>query len=215
MKNLSRKIKVLIVVILVLILCSVSGIVLFNKPSGEYNQHPMPELIGTLKFPEYLDGGCASYSYAEKTESSYAMIDPPYISRDIALKNIESDSVFWNKIKQILGISNKWVVGSYHNSKDGAVNKYRLFLCININDWNTFTYDAKFRMLSETIVALNQIEGSTGELYIYTSDNPGTKWTSYASIDKEGNKLVRFDWRRSIFEEFVDNINPYGDPDPT
>lgn len=217
MKRISKKLKLSIVVIVIILLCSVSGIVLFNKPTGEYNQHPMPWLIGTLKFPEYLEGGCTDYSKATSKSTSYALITPPYVSRSIALKSIISDSEFWIKSKDILNNNLSWVVESYSVNKDENSDAYLLALSIGDNDWNSLSFENKYSILQKMseLIKANSID-STSKLVIYSCDaSSHSTWRGYANIDKDKNILIRFDWRRSLFEEFIDNINPFGDPDPT
>lgn len=205
--------KIFVVVILLTLTAVFVGILLY-KPFNLENQHPRPELIGTLKFPEYLDGGCISYSAAEKVTSTFAITNPPYISRPIALKNIDNTPDFWEKIKQSFDMSKKWIISSYSNSLDNGIDKNTLFILININDWASLDYTTKYRFISEIT---SQTKGakidSIGEVYIYTCENPGSKWVGYAKVDSK-ETLIRFDWRRSILEEFLDNINPFDDPDP-
>lgn len=157
----ANKYKKLFVLVILFILIAILAGILVYKPFRPENQHPMPWLIGTLKKPEYREGGCIDFKRADWVTSSIAMKSPPFVSNSIFLKNIEDDSEFWTEVKETLLDNEKWIIDSYSVTLEG----YSMYISIDQADWNAIDAMTKHDMLSSTIKLLKK-ETAKASLYI-------------------------------------------------
>jgi hypothetical protein len=198
----NKKQKIFTILLISLLTLIVSIYVVFEKPTAEVNQHPMPWLIGSLEHPEYKEGGCYNFYDVFDRTTELSIINGEITHQLVTpLNNLKYDQsryTYLDDVKEILNNMSEYFLS---NSIVVREESYIQYLDIRKDSWDSIDLDLKTKELNKIQTLIRSIFPAY-EIYIYSCLNGVDTWVAYIS-NTSGEDILRFDWRESIWEQFV------------
>jgi len=159
--------------------------VIFEKPTAEVNQHPMPELIGRLEHPEYLEGVCVTYNEflgltvplkIVTLEDEKKLYSGRINLNDLSIMIIEDNAPIYDYINSFQDMKNNLISVSLLVDKNIITH----YIEIEKDDWDMISIQKKNMLFDNISKFLNQ-QNKIYDIYLYTCNNGISKWTAYLS----------------------------------
>jgi hypothetical protein len=198
----NKKQKIFTILLISLLTLIVSIYVVFEKPTAEVNQHPMPNTIGRIELASYKDISSCSRYYSLTNEPKLLSQDlnSTYIPNDIKVIDLISLNLKIFQNNELLPLIKTFSPFFVSSSLKVENNRFIFYTYLNSSEWNQRSYYEKEEFLQNLQTQIKKNWGEY-ELYIYSCGDIST-WVAYIS-NTSGEDILRFDWRESIWEQFV------------
>ena len=206
-----KKVNQFKIIIVLLIFCILpSIIIIFYKPTSSYNQHPMPNLLGTEQPPEYLVGGCSDNTSSSNEDNLIIQSENISLKSSISLDQLQKkiiDKDEYEDLNLILTIIDR--ISKTTTIKELEANfkesKIKIIIEYPKGDWQFLNWAEKIKLQWLQLIEKYLSDSfDSYEMQIRTCEglNSQSTWVGYIS-NTSGENILRFDWRESIWEQFL------------